>query len=726
MNPVDRTILEFCGEDFCAVTSLKPQIPSGTLYRHVTRLVQLGWLEKTGSLYRTTAAGHRQLQRSTGTRPWEALAEIYPPLASVPTSVHRALIELIFAAVVARQRAIRPDRHPYFVAFGGTLHWKTSLGRFVCHALGLDPTLHVVDCGSETGKSLSFRRNAMGDTIARRDVLDAPFLVLDEYLTADPSVRSTLHLFLSGRLVMPVENEQLTIKPVPLLTLNPKAKNTLEGRVGLSAPLIRRGIFADLDAVSMPDLAHVGEAAVETARNHPPLVLPAPVADCQPFHDAIVGLARKILTPDARDRVDVEVLVSLCTSMTALIPEPAGAIASVLHATGITAETLGWVRLGWMEHVANFTLTPTLAAVPETATEPRVTAGASRSNEEEIRRVPSTIRLAPERPVPLRRGSVPPLDLSDELRSRLIWLAVETQRPVEEVMTVLFDLYVEWRDNEATIETLAAILRLAEELAITTLDVATVHEYLTTRAALAKHNCTFGDVPEALALLGVLEELPVSWDWEQARTAMTAVSTILTAGITLDDVNAFLQRHRRFEALDVDERAAEALAESLARLAVPAEQRQAVMEHIIDGAAQQVDLDALTDERTRLRASIDDLRAEITPLEAQRQDVRADIESLEQYRATIRRQTARLEVESTRMETDLTVARGLRNFLLSKKPDVDAFFADLARLQRWRRAGGTPDDAFGRAIVSDLRTKLVEFFQQLLAEHRDPERDREP
>jgi len=162
MNPVDRTILEFCGNDFCAVTSLKGQIGSGTLYRHVATLIRLGWLEKAGSLYRTTAAGHRQLQRPTGGRPWDALERIYPPLEVVPTPVHRAIIELIFAAVIARQHVIRPDRHPYFVAFGGTLHWKTSLGRFVCHALGLDPTFHVVDCASETGKSLSFRRNATG------------------------------------------------------------------------------------------------------------------------------------------------------------------------------------------------------------------------------------------------------------------------------------------------------------------------------------------------------------------------------------------------------------------------------------------------------------------------------------------------------------------------------------------------------------------------------------
>jgi len=716
MNPVDRTILEFCGEDFCAVTSLKPQIPSGTLYRHVTRLVRLGWLEKSGSLYRTTAAGHRQLQRPSGAQPWEALEEIYPPLGSVPTAVHRALIELIFAAVVARQHAIRSDRHPYFVAFGGTLHWKTSLGRFVCHALGLDPTLHVVDCGSETGKSLSFRRNAMGDTVSRRNILDAPFLVLDEFLTADSSVRGTLNLFLSGRLVMPVENEQITIKPVPLLTLNPKTKDTFEGRVGLSAPLIRRGIFADLNAVSMPDLAHVGEAAVEAARNHTPIVLGAPAADCQPFHDAIVALSRAVLTPDARDRVDVEILVSLSTSMTSLIPEPAGAITTVMHAVGITAETLGWVRPGWVELVADFTLAPTVPAVRDS--EPRVTAGdATRSSGEETRLVPSpTIRLAPERRVAARRESVPPLDLSDELRSRLIWLAVETQQSVEDAMTILLDLYVEWRGNEATIETLAAILRLADALGMTTLDVATVHEYLTMRHALAEHNCTFDDVPEALALLGVLQELPVSWDWELARTAMTAISTILTTGIPLDDVNAFLERHRRFEELDVDERTAEALAESLTRQGVPAEQRPAVMEHIIDGAARQVDLDTLNNERTQLHASLDEFQAQIARLEAHRQELRDDIESLEQYRATIRRQAARLEVECTRMETDLAVARGLRNFLLGKKSGVDAFFADLARLERWRRAGGSPDDAFGRAIVVDLQTKLFDFFQQLLAE----------
>jgi hypothetical protein len=674
-------------------------------------------LEKAGSLYRTTVAGHRQLRRPSGAQPWEALERIYPPLGLVPTPAHRALIELILAAAVARQHATRPDRHPFFVAFGGTLHWKTSLGRFICHALGLDPSLHVVDCGSETGKSLGLRRNANGDTVSKRNILESPFVVLDEFLTADPAVRSTLNLFLSGRLVMPVENEQLTIKPVPLLTLNPRPKDTLEGRVGLSAPLIRRGIFVDLDAVSMPDLVTVGEAAVDAAREHAPLVFEAPRADCQRHHDAIVALARKILTPDAGDRVDVEILVSLSTSMTALIPEPAAAIATVMHAIGITAETLRWARPGWIESVAHFTLSPAVPAVRES--EPPVTAGSTtRSDGDEARPVPSQkIRLAPERPAPLRRGSIPSLDLSEELRSRLIWLAVETQQSVEEAMTVLLELYLEWRANEATIETLATILKIAEALEMTAVDVVTLEEYLRARQGLAEHNCTFDDVPEAFTVLELLEELPVAWDWEQARTAMAAVGMILTSDIALDDVTLFLKRHRRFVELDIDERAAEAIAESLEALPVPAEQRPAVIEHIVKSAGGQADVEALRQERSQFQKAIDELQANRERLDTQRQELRDDIRALEQHRATVRRQAARLEVECARHETDLAVARGLRNLLLGKKPDVEAFFAELAKLQQWRRAGGSPDDAYGHEVVVDLRTKVVEFVQQLLTEN---------
>jgi len=354
MHPTDRVILDYCHNDFRPVTPLKGTVPSGSLYRHVGRMVKVGWLERQGALYRATEAGLHQLAALASGTTWDVLSDVYPPLALIPTLAHRALAELILAAIVARQHAIRPDRHPFFGACGGTLRWKTSLGRFVCHALGLDPGMQVVDCGTEGGKSLSFRRGSDGTLVFKRALLDTAFVVLDEFQLADRAVRSALGIFLRGRLVMPVENQQLTIQPVPLLTLNPKVAPTLEGRLGLSPPLVRRALLADLDAVPMPDLAAVGERAVEAARAQPPLVLRAPQADIEGFHDAIVDLVREVLLPDAHERVDVEIVVNLSAGMTAFIPEAVVAIAQVVHNVGILAETLGWTRPGWIEPVTAF------------------------------------------------------------------------------------------------------------------------------------------------------------------------------------------------------------------------------------------------------------------------------------------------------------------------------------------------------------------------------------
>jgi hypothetical protein len=383
---------------------------------------------------------------------------------------------------------------------------------------------------------------------------------------------------------------------------------------------------------------------------------------------------------------------------------------------GITAETLGWTRPGWIETVAQCTLSTAVSIVREREPQ-RPTEDAP--EDDDGRPVPSrTIPLAAQKPpAPRKPGSVPPLDLSDELRGRLIWLAVETQQSVEDALTVLLDLYVQWRADEATIETLAAILKVAETLDTTSVDVLTLEEYLRARQALAEHNCSFGDVPEALTALELLEQLPISWDWERARTAIAAVGMILTSEIALDDVGSFLKRHRRLVELGFDERAAEAIAESLEALAVPAEQRPAVIEQIVKGAFGQADVEALEQQRIQLQVAIDELQTSREALEMSRQELCDEIDALEQHCATIRKQAARLDVECARREADLAVAAGLRNLLLGKRPDVEAFFADLAKVQQWRRAGGSLDDAYGRGVVVDLRTKIVDFIQQLLAEN---------
>lgn len=723
MNPIDRAILEFCQDDFRPLKPLQERIPSATVYRHIKRLVRLAWLEKEGGLYRTTAAGLRQLAEAQSGRQWDGVEQIYPPLGLVPTPVHRAMIELILAAVVARQHGPRPDRHPFFVCVGGTLHWKTSMGIFLCHALAIDPALHVVDCGSETGKSLSFRRSGTGTLTFKRELLDAPFLVLDEFLTADPSVRVTLGIFLSGRLVVPLENERLTVRPVPLLTLNPRDKATLEERTGLSAPQIRRGILADLDAVPMPDLATTGERALEAARAHPPLALSAPAADCQAFHQAIVELTRSLLLPAAHERVDVEVIVNLCTGMTAFLPAPAAAIAQVGHALGVLAETLGWARPGWVEPVSRFSLEPA-GQLTRSSTEaplpagPVVRADASAAPEREPA-PPATLSLQVPRPVG-RQAHVPDLSLSDPLRARLIWFAVETGRPLDEALTRLLDFYLQWRRRKETLSTLEAILTLARELEVAQVDAETLQGYLRAQAALAQYNCTFEDVPESLRLIELLGELPEPWDWPQARAAMQAVAALLRAGISADQAPPFLARHQRFRELGFDEETAEGVAEALTRAGATGERREAVLRAMVALAESQADHAEGERERQQLQAEVAALEAERVRLRRTIKGVKTHLERLTRAEAAARQRKEALEAACAARASDLAALRALRALLLRRTPSIDALWADLERLSRLRRFGRTPDDAYATRLTDQLREKLLDFLRQLVEEARSP------
>jgi len=91
MDPIDRVVLERGREDFQPMTPLKKQIPSGTLYRHIGRLVALGWLEKQGTSTAPRRPGSGSSPRpsvhapgqpwSSRTRPWPwcPLQPIAPP-----------------------------------------------------------------------------------------------------------------------------------------------------------------------------------------------------------------------------------------------------------------------------------------------------------------------------------------------------------------------------------------------------------------------------------------------------------------------------------------------------------------------------------------------------------------------------------------------------------------------------------------------------------------------
>jgi uncharacterized protein YoxC len=720
INAIDYQILEFCLDGLRPLKALTRSIPSGTLYRHVKRLIRLAWLEKEGNLYRTTAAGRHQLAAVVSGQSWDTLTQVYPPLGLVPTPVHRALIELILADIVARQHEFRPDRHPFFVAFGPTLRWKTSLGRFVCHALGLDPVVQIVDCGSEAGRSLTFRRGSDGALVSKRELLDTSFVMLDEFQTADRRVRSTLGVFLGGRLVMPLENEQLTVRPVPLLAFNAKEAATLEGRLGLSAPLIRRALLADLGAVPMPDLATVGERAVDAAKTHPRLVLPAPRADVQDTHDAIVDLVRGVLRPDAHERVDVEVLANLCAGMTAFIPEPGAAIAQVVHGVGVLAETLDWARPGWLEAVSDLGRGPKRPPASTSALARVVSPGTPAPNLAKEATPSTSISLAVPPSPPRRRTSVPELDLSDELRARFIWFAMETQQDLQVALTTLLDFFLEWREEESTIQTLAAILRLSQQLELAEVEVETLHGYLKTREQLRKQGCDFEDVPEASRLIGLLEVLPFDWTWKQAETAMQAVAAMLDGEIKLSDVTKFLEQHRHLQALGFEQSTAGAVAEALARAGATGDRRDAVLAALVEVAGLEVDRTSLKSECQRLEASVNSLRAEKEGWKSTIQALRDQVARLKAAVARLNETRDRFQAQCDEAQDKLEVAEALLAFLMGRTADAERLWNKLETLLAWRRRGGCVGDAVGQMLTEAIRRQMLAFIQRLIQDIAKP------
>ena len=712
MHPTDRAILEHCANEFQPVVPLKGRIPSGSLYRHVNRLVRLAWLEKQGALYRATDAGRRQLVGATGGETWGALVKLYPPLGLVPTPVHRALIELILAATVARQHESRPDRHPSFVAFGSTLRWKTSLGRFVCHALGLDPAVQVVDCGSEAGKSLSFRRGADGTLVSKRTLLKTPFVVLDEFQAADRDVRSTLGLFLGGRLVMPLENEQLTVRPVPLLTLNPKDAPTLEGRLGLSTPLIRRALLVNLDAMPMPDLATGGERAIEAARQHPPLQLAAPGASMTAFHDTIVALVRSVLCAEAYERVDVEIVVNLCEGMTAFVPELRHAIAQVVHDIGVLADTLQWARPGWIEVVTGFRQGATRPADTAALAQIRPAEPSTATALVAPSTPPTALTLAVP-PPPRRQATVPELELSPEVRARLIWFAMETQQNLENALTTLLDFYLECRDAGRTMETLVAALRLAEQLEVAEIEVDTVHEYLTMRDQLEQSRCSFKDVPEALRLIATISNLPFDWDWKQAETAMEAVAAILEADIQLQDVTEWVGQHRQLTALGFDTATAVSVAEALERSGTTGDRREEVLDALVAVAGRQVDLDVLEAQRQELEAAIPQLNARRRRIESALDRRNKACASIQDEIFALQKTRTSLTAECERKAGGLAVVDALHAFL--RTSEAGMLLTVVKGLLAWERLGRA-DESAGQLFVQYGRKEILAFLRRLFDE----------
>ncbi len=350
----EKIILEHCKDDYKPLKSLYPLIPKTSLYRCVEDLIEKEYLEKSRGKYKATAAGLSILE-DTNVK-WDELDKFCPLLQYTPTKAHRAVVELILAAIIARRDEIKKNHHPTFVMTGDTLKWKTWTAKFVCAVLGLDPVKTIILMTSESGRSIITRRGYGGETVSQRDILQSHFVCLDEYLTAEPSIRKICSIYIQGEKHVSYENDVLTIEPVPLITLNPKEGKglALADKTGFKEPQIRRSIIADLERVEIPTYIKTkGEEILEKVKKQEMLKLPRYKNQCFEYRDSVYMLLEKCIEKDAFHLVDIEMLLLLCSGMTAFLPEKR-AVIQVLYDYLTVIETLGWVKEGWQMMLVEF------------------------------------------------------------------------------------------------------------------------------------------------------------------------------------------------------------------------------------------------------------------------------------------------------------------------------------------------------------------------------------
>lgn len=356
MDEKDLKILKYC-KDGCK--SLKPLIniiPRCTLYRHKDKLKTGGLLIGEKGKYKTTNLGLQALLEfeSLSDFNWKCLSEVFPAIKYIPTKQQQAVIELHLAAIVARRDEIMIDHHPTFILSGATLKWKTWTAKFICNMLGLNSTKNIILLTSESGRSILTRKGYNGKMLSKRDILNEMFVCFDEFHDADSKTKRLCNVYIQGRKHVPYENKLLEIEPVPLITLNPSDGNSLLEKLRFEEPQIRRSIVCNMDNVIIPsDVKTKGEEILRKVQEYSPIKLPSYKHDCTKYKNRIYKLLIECINKDKMKLVDVEMILMLCTGMTAFLPKEK-AVSQVVYNYLMVIETLDWTSDSWQKHFAKF------------------------------------------------------------------------------------------------------------------------------------------------------------------------------------------------------------------------------------------------------------------------------------------------------------------------------------------------------------------------------------
>lgn len=349
LNEKDMMILKHLASGHRSLKGLEDKIPKSTLYRRVKRLIGLGLVRKDGKAHQITEAGRRTCEgASTDGHERDDLSKgSFPFTEYAPTDVHKAVVRITIAAIVARMHSVSMEHHPTIVLLGSTLKFKTWTARFICRILGLDEAKHIILVSTESGKSLLLRRGYAGKVVSKREVLDYPFVTLDEYQKADAATKRIGSVYTQGRKRLSLENEVLEVNPVPMIIMNPISGPGLREATGFDDAELRRMIVCDLSSCDIPESKKTsGEEMLERAKKHAPLKLPLPTVLPKDIPKDSFKVFEACLTTEAMNLLDLDMVSLLVSGMSAYLPLRE-AIIRVVEDFLTISETVGHNRADW-------------------------------------------------------------------------------------------------------------------------------------------------------------------------------------------------------------------------------------------------------------------------------------------------------------------------------------------------------------------------------------------
>lgn len=349
-------------------------VPRATAHRRLRRMIEKGVVEKTGTAFHISEAGRRFLAGASLTSfPPSHLEKRWSFLALLPSAVHRALVIIVLALFVARRDRLVEDLHAGIVIGGTTQKLKSLIIRICCFLLGAQPRDCEVPLMGVRGRGLILRLDARGEAVRQCKALEQPLVWLHEGSRMDPSVKRDLMAIFWGSSKAKVEDHEVPVDGVPILEMNwRKNAGTLEEKLGLDVPVIRRAFVVDVTRVDVS--AKVRAASGETLGKFQALgAVELPLAPKTPLPQACRELLQRAyeecVRPEEVDSVDPARALTVILGLRAVLPERE-ALEVGIYNVFLLYETTGFLQPDWRSRLA-LLLAPESAAAPALEAKPQ-------------------------------------------------------------------------------------------------------------------------------------------------------------------------------------------------------------------------------------------------------------------------------------------------------------------------------------------------------------------